>query len=263
MATTAGITSSGQEEAQARDVLAAAHRIAAYDGLAEGTWNHFSLMLDDRRMLITPADRHWSLVDADSLVAAGDEASARARGLLFLIGYRIHKPLHDVRPDAACVLHVHPPYATALSLLDDPELVPASQMSVEFHGRIAYNDRYDLIGGSDGQGDRIAAALGDNDVLLLRGHGVVVVGPTVAQAYLDLYMFELACRSQVLAMSTGGRLRPMGAIEVAELSSSGPAHDQAVAEDARRHFAAMREMVDGYGPTAGRGPALPPLSFAD
>jgi ribulose-5-phosphate 4-epimerase/fuculose-1-phosphate aldolase len=251
-------------EARARDMLAAAHRIAAYDGLAEGTWNHFSLMLDPTRMLITPADRHWSLVDADSLVLAAGEDDARARGLQFLIGYRIHQPLHDIRPDAACVLHVHPPYATALSLLDEPALIPASQMSIAFAGRIAYNDRYDMIGGADRQGERIAAALGDNDVLLLRGHGVIVVGATVESAYLDLYMFELACRSQVLAMSTGGSLRPMGAIEVAELTATTPGHEHEAEEEARRHFAAMRELVDGAAGrvAAGRRGPSAPLSVA-
>ena len=252
------------DEAQARDVLAAAHRIAAYDGLAEGTWNHFSLMLDAGRMLITPADRHWSLIDGDSLVLAAGEDDARSRGLQFLIGYRIHQPLHDVRPDAACVLHAHPPYATAMSLLDEPALIPASQMSVAFAGRTAYNDRYDLLGGADGQGDRIAGALGDNDVLLLRGHGVIVVGATVQSAYLDLYTFELACRSQMLALSTGNRPRPMGAIEVAELTAAGPGHQQEADEEARRHFAAMRELVDGADAAAlaRRGPPSPPLSVA-
>jgi ribulose-5-phosphate 4-epimerase/fuculose-1-phosphate aldolase len=235
-----------REVAYARDVLAAAHRIAAHDGLAEGTWNHFSFMLDSNRMLITPADRHWALIDGDSLVLSTGDEDARARGLQFLIGYRIHQPLHEVRPDARCVLHAHPPYATALSLLDEPELIVASQMSVEFAGRIAYNDRYDLIGGAEGQGERIASALGDNDVLLLRGHGVVVVAETIESAYLDLYTLELACRSQVLAMSTGRAVRPMGAIEVAELTGSGPdrgEHD----EEARRHFQAMRQLVDGPG----------------
>jgi ribulose-5-phosphate 4-epimerase/fuculose-1-phosphate aldolase len=242
----ARMQSVNREEAHARDVLAAAHRIAAHDGLAEGTWNHFSFMLDSKRMLITPADRHWALIDGDSLVLSTDDDDARARGLLFLIGYRIHQPLHDVRPDARCVLHAHPPYATALSLLDEPQLIVASQMSVGFAGRIAYNDRYDLIGGAEGQGERIASALGDNDVLLLRGHGVVVVGETIESAYLDLYTLELACRSQVLAMSTGRRVRPMGAIEVAELTGSGQDHGEHD-EEARRHFQAMRELIDGPG----------------
>jgi ribulose-5-phosphate 4-epimerase/fuculose-1-phosphate aldolase len=230
-------------EAQARDLLAAAHRIAAHDGLAEGTWNHFSFMLDSSRMLITPADRHWALVDGDSLVLTTGDDDARDRGLQFQIGYRIHQPLHEVRPDANCVLHAHPPYATALSLLDEPELVVASQMSVGFAGRIAYNDHYDLVGGAEGQGERIATALGDKDVLLLRGHGVVVLGDTIESAYLDLYTLELACRSQVLAMSTGRPLRPLGAIEVAELTGS--RRDSAEEEEAHRHFHAMRELVDG------------------
>jgi ribulose-5-phosphate 4-epimerase/fuculose-1-phosphate aldolase len=194
-------------------------------------------------MLITPADRHWALVDGESLVLSTGDDDARARGLQFLIGYRIHQPLHDVRPDARCVLHAHPPYATALSLLDEPELILASQMSVGFEKRIAYNDRYDLLGGAEGQGRRIAAALGDRDVLLLRGHGVVVVGETIESAYLDLYTLELACRSQVLAMSTGRPLRPLGAIELAELADSSPGHDEDD-QEARRHFEAMRELVD-------------------
>ncbi|MFZ0384100.1 MAG: class II aldolase/adducin family protein [Solirubrobacteraceae bacterium] len=242
----ARVQSIDHEEAHARDVLAAAHRIAAHDGLAEGTWNHFSFMLDASRMLITPADRHWRLIDGDSLVLSTGDDDARARGVQFLIGYRIHQPLHDVRPDARCVLHAHPPYATALSLLDEPELIVASQMSVGFAGRVAYNDRYDLVGGAEGQGERIASALGDRDVLLLRGHGVVVVSETIESAYLNLYTLELACRSQVLAMSTGRAVRPMGAIEVAELTGSDPdrgEHD----EEARRHFQAMRGLVDGPG----------------
>jgi ribulose-5-phosphate 4-epimerase/fuculose-1-phosphate aldolase len=240
----ARMQSTDREDAHARELLAAAHRIAAHDGLAEGTWNHFSFMLDSDRMLITPADRHWALVDGESLVLSTGDDDARAHGRQFLIGYRIHQTLHELRPDARCVLHSHPPYATALSLLDEPELILASQMSVGFAGRIVYNDRYDLLGGADGQGQRIASALADRDVLLLRGHGVVVVGATIESAYLDLYTLELACRSQVLAMSTGRPLRPLGAIELAELND--PGHDRDEDEqEARRHFQAMRELVDG------------------
>ncbi len=76
----ARVQSIDHEEAHARDVLAAAHRIAAHDGLAEGTWNHFSFMLDASRMLITPADRHWALIDGDSLVLSTGDDDARARG---------------------------------------------------------------------------------------------------------------------------------------------------------------------------------------
>jgi ribulose-5-phosphate 4-epimerase/fuculose-1-phosphate aldolase len=230
---------SEQHERDTRRDLAAAHRMAVQDGLAEGTWNHFSLMLDERRMLITPANRHWSRVEPDDLLLVDDDvAAARAIGLQFYIGYRIHYPLHEARPDATAALHVHPPYATALSLLDDEELLPASQNSVHFHGRIAYNDAYDGFGDPERQGERIAEALGDKSVLFLRGHGVVVVGRTLHEAYQDLYLLELACRTQLLALSSGRPLRVFDDADLASLS-----HGDDGGEDARRHFDAMAEMV--------------------
>ena len=230
----------------ARHDLAAAHRMAVHDGLAEGTWNHFSLMLDERRMLITPANRHWSLIGPDDLLLVDDDlAAARAIGLQFYIGYRIHYPLHEARPDARAALHAHPPYATALSLLDDDELLPASQTSAHFHGRIAYNDAYDGFGDPERQGERIAEALGDKSVLFLRGHGVVVVGRTLHEAYQDLYLLELACRTQLLALSTGRPLRVFDAADV-----DGMSHGDDGGEDARRHFDAMAELIGAAAPEA-------------
>jgi ribulose-5-phosphate 4-epimerase/fuculose-1-phosphate aldolase len=226
-------------EAEARDTLAAAHRIAVYDGLAEGTWNHISYVLDDGRMLITPAEMHWSRVDADAIVIPRDDKDARGRGTQFYIGYRIHRPLHEARPDARCAVHVHPPFATALSVLDEERLLAMSQTSVSFYDRVAYNNKFDLLGGASEQGERIAEALGDKSALFLRGHGIVVTGPTIEEAYLDTYRLELACRTQLLAMSTGRPLRLFTDAEADELASSGPDH-----AEARRHFAAMREVVE-------------------
>jgi ribulose-5-phosphate 4-epimerase/fuculose-1-phosphate aldolase len=226
-------------EELARDTLAAAHRIASYDGLAEGTWNHLSYMLDDERMLITPADTHWSLIEPDSLVLAEDDAAARALGLQFYIGYRIHYPVHRARPDARCAVHLHAPYATALTLLEDEAFVSASQTSVEFHGRVAYTDEFDLLGGPEEQGKRIADALGDKDILFMRGHGILTVAPTIERAYLDAYLLELACRTQILAMSTGKKLRVFTDEEAIRLRPT--TVDNAEAE---RHFVAMRKRID-------------------
>ena len=238
-------------EEEARQDLAAAHRMAVYDGLCEGTWNHFSLMLDATRMLITPADRHWELMEPESLALVDDDThAARERGLQFYIGYRIHYPVHVARPDAPCLLHVHPPYATALSALDDDELLPASQHSLEFVGRVAYNDLYDGIGDPETQGERIAEALGDRNVLFLRGHGVVVVGRTIHEAYQDLYTLELACRTQILALSTGRPLRTLSADDLASLT-----HSDDGGVDARRHFDAMRGVVEPGGAVPSERPS--------
>ncbi len=225
-------------EQAAREVLASAHRIAVVDGLSEGTWNHFSLMLDETRMLITPTDVHWSQITPESLVVVSDEEEARSLGMQFYIGYRIHAPLHAARPDAAAALHAHPPYATALSTLEDNRLLPTSQMSVAFHDRIAYNEKYDLCDGPQAQGEEIAAALGDKDVLMLRGHGVVVVAPTVEVAYGELFTLELACRTQMLALASGREIRVFDAAEAARLGGSPASEDEA-----RRHFQAMGRLV--------------------
>jgi ribulose-5-phosphate 4-epimerase/fuculose-1-phosphate aldolase len=225
-------------EDQARSDLAAAHRMAVYDGLAEGTWNHLSVMLSPDTMLITPADRHWSRITPESLTRVTNPEDLPDLPLLFWIGHGIHSGVHRARPDAIAALHVHPPYATALSMLDDPELIPASQLSVEFAGRLAYSDRYDGLAGKS-QGSEVAEALGDKTVLLMRGHGVLVAGPSIEQAYVDLYTFERACQEQVLALSTGRSIRPFTDEEVAALRHV----DDSV--EARRHFDAMIDAVDG------------------
>jgi ribulose-5-phosphate 4-epimerase/fuculose-1-phosphate aldolase len=232
------MTFAGEE--QTRADLAAAHQMALCDGLAEGTWNHFSAMLDAERMLITPADRHWAQVTPGSLVLTASAGDVPELPEQFWIGYRIHAAVHEARPEAICALHVHPPYATALSLLEDVELIAASQISVDFAGRLAVSEGYDGLAGA-AQGEAIAAALGGSDALILRGHGVVVVGPSVAQAYLDLYLLERACRVQVLALSTGRPIRAFGAEEVEAL------HHQDDPEEARRHFEAMRKMLGATG----------------
>ncbi len=227
-------------EQQLRADLAAAHQMAVYDGLAEGTWNHFSAMVDERHMLITPADRHWQQVTPESLILTASPGDVPELPDQFWIGHPLHAAVHAARPDAICALHVHPPHATALSLLDEPELYSASQMSVEFAGRLAWSESYDGLAGAK-QGEAIAAALGEHDALILRGHGVVVVGPSIEQAYLDLYQLDRACQAQQLALATG---RPIKRFSAEEIDSLRHRDDP---EEARRHFEAMREMLDRKG----------------
>ena len=250
MATTAPEqTASEITEEQARVELAAAHQIAVLDGLTEGTWNHFSYMLGGahKRMLITAGDRHWSQVTASSLAVVDEQSaeSARKQGGVFWVGYRIHYPVHEARPDAACMLHAHPTYTTALSMLGPDALLPASQHSNTIYFRLAYNDRPDgLEGDSEAQGRAIAEALGDKDILLLRGHGVFVVAPTVAEAYHDLYLLEAASRGQILAMSTGAEVKACTEEEARQLYHPRGGIAEAVA---RQQFGAMRAVLDAGG----------------
>ena len=101
--------------------LAAAHRLAVMDDLHEGTWNHMSVVFPGERdhLLMTPADTHWSEVTAGGLVEVGPDDADRLRDAYdgLWVTYRIHYPVHAARPDATCMIHLHPPHATALGAL--------------------------------------------------------------------------------------------------------------------------------------------------
>ena len=192
--------------------LAAAHRMAALDGLNEGTWNHLSAIVPERpdHMLTSPVDRHWRRVTASSLVELDPAGNALDKRQKFdASGYYIHYPIHAARKDAVCVLHAHPPYATALSMLDGADLLYGDQNAATLYGRVAWYDEYDGFVMNDRSGQALVDALGDARVLMLRNHGVLVVGPSIAEAYTDLYSLERACMFQAHAGELGGKVRPI------------------------------------------------------
>ncbi len=231
----------------AREDLAAAHRLAVRDGLNEGTWNHFSLTHPDdpERMLITPSYTHWSQVTASNLVDVGAEFE-QSDDMMAWIAYRIHYPVHAARPDCAAVLHVHSPATVALSMLEDCRLRMSEQTAITLRDKIAYNEEYDAAFADMEQGRRIAEALGETKtVLILRHHGAVVTGSTVAEAYTTLYGLERACHAQLLARSIGTPLREVPEATLAKLAKL-PA--SASREFSRRHFAAMRRVLDAEDP---------------
>lgn len=110
-------------------------------------------------------------------------------------------------PDAACVLHTHMPFATALCLLQGGRLEMASQNALRFHRQIAYENEYNGLVLDDAEAERIARRLDGSTVLFLANHGVIVRGPSVAWAFDDLYYLERACMHQVLAEGTGKPLK--------------------------------------------------------
>jgi ribulose-5-phosphate 4-epimerase/fuculose-1-phosphate aldolase len=224
--------------AEARANLAAAHRLAVLDGLAEGTWNHFTHRLADRKMLMTPLGVHWSQVRASSLREWGEDADeARSADWLTWTGYEIHYPLYSARPDITCALHLHPPYVTALASLVGGRVEPVTQHATTLYRRIAYGDE-DAEGRPGAlRGCALADALGDADILILARHGVLVVGQTVGAAYVDLFMLERACRTQLLAMATG---RQLARVEPLPRREPRWSRDQS--------FEGMRAMLDATQP---------------
>jgi len=195
---------------EAKKELACALRAAAHFGFSEGVCNHFSLAVPDRpgEFLINPQGLHWSELTPDDLVMIdGDGRRITGKHEVEPTAFFIHGWIHRTAPDAACVLHTHMPFATALTMLEGGRLEMASQNALRFFGQVAYEERYNGLVLDDREGERIARKLVDASVLLLANHGVIVRGPNVAFAFDDLYYLERASMHQVLAMSTGRPLK--------------------------------------------------------
>ena len=192
--------------------LALALRAAAHHGLAEGVCNHFSVELPDGsgRFLLNPRGRLWQEVQAGDVVLVDAAGTVLAgRHPVEPTAMFIHAAIHRIARQP-CVLHTHMPHATALTLISDRALDPTlSQTAMRFHGRVAVDRHYNGLALDEAEGDRIAAALGNADIVFMKHHGVLVLGATIAETWDDLYYLERACEVQRLAMSTGRPVIPV------------------------------------------------------
>ena len=232
-----------QEELQARVDLVAALRWANRLGYGEGICNHFSLELPGRpgHFLINPQGFHWSeLTPGDLVVVDASGRKIEGRHRVEPTAFFIHGAMHRSKPSAKCVLHTHMPYATALTIVHDGRLEWASQNSLKFFGRVAYDDNYNGLALDEAEGERMCAQAKDADVLFLGNHGIMVCGPSVALAFDDLYYLERACMLQVLAMGTGKPLRIIPE-RVAGLTARQMAEDS---EQSELHFEALKRLLD-------------------
>lgn len=230
-------------ERQLRVDLAAMFRIAAKLQWHEAVANHFSVAVsaDGGTFLMNPRWRHFSSISASELVLL-DAGSGDARDLppLDLTAWSIHGAIHAMLPQARCVLHVHPPYATALSCLIDPRLPPIDQTSARFFGKVAIDPGFTGLADTPEEGARLARALGEKSVLMMGNHGVLTVGGTIAEAFDAMYYFERGCRTVMLAYATG---RPLSVLsdEVAAKTARDWEDGGAFA---RAHFNEMKRLLD-------------------
>lgn len=186
--------------------LALALRAAAHHGLSEGVCNHFSVELpgNANQFLLNPRGLHWSEVQADDIVMIDADGNQLAgRHPVEPTAMYIHAAVHRIT-GKACVLHTHMPYATALTLTAARALdTQMSQGALRFYGRVAVDENYNGLALDIAEGERIARAMGDADVVFLANHGVVVCGDRIDYAYDDLYYLERECRLQMLAAASG------------------------------------------------------------
>lgn len=232
---------------QARIDLTAALRSAARLGLNESVCNHFSLEVpgSPSNFLINPQGLHWSeITPADLVIVDQDGTIVEGKHSVEPTAFFIHGRIH-LGKQKKCVLHTHMPYATALTLLDGGELdVFANQNAMRFYGRIGYDREYGGVALDNAEGDRICNALGDNNVVFMQHHGVTVCGESVAYAFDDLYFVERSCMVQVLAQSTGGKLKRVPEHMVAEVARQIEGERQ----QSTLHFEALKRILDREQP---------------
>ncbi|HEY5264273.1 MAG TPA: class II aldolase/adducin family protein, partial [Steroidobacteraceae bacterium] len=155
-------------------------------------------------------------------------------------GFTIHTRVHMNHPDAKVVMHLHSPYATALTALQPGRLLMVHQNAARFFGDIAYDDHFNGIADAVDEGERMGEAFDGKRVLFLANHGVVVVGNNIAQTFDDIYYLERACQVQVLAMQTG---TPLNVMSDAMAQAT---HDQFVrfTTNAHLHFDEIKAVLD-------------------
>jgi ribulose-5-phosphate 4-epimerase/fuculose-1-phosphate aldolase len=238
-----GTTSPLVTERQLRADLAAAFRIAAKYDWHEAVANHLSLAVspDGKSFLINPLWRHFSRIKASDLVLLNADATPPDN--IDKTAWMIHGTMHAHLPRARCILHVHPPYATALSCLADPSIKPIDQTTARFFNRVAIDTNFSGMADNIEEGLRLTRALGDHKVMIMGNHGVLTIGATVAEAFDALYHLERACRTLVLAYSTSHRLNILSD-EIAEKTAAAWEDDGAFAG---AHFAEVKRLLDDEG----------------
>jgi ribulose-5-phosphate 4-epimerase/fuculose-1-phosphate aldolase len=187
---------------------------------------------------------HWSEARASDMMIFNENGDTlEGVGVVERSAKCIHAPLHRIT-GANVVLHTHQNWALALNMLQNNRLLPASQTAAFFMGITAYDDTY--LGVADGlsEGERLAAQIGNNKVLFMKNHGVVVVGDTVAQAYKRLYKLERVCRAQVLATSTGQPIQLLPDEVVHNVQNTAPGDSHSREERDELFFSAMMRVLD-------------------
>jgi ribulose-5-phosphate 4-epimerase/fuculose-1-phosphate aldolase len=211
----------GDVEWQLRVDLAACYRLVAHFGWDDLIFTHISARVpgSDHHFLINPYGMTFDEITASSLVKI-DLDGRKVLDSPYEInpaGFTIHSAIHAAREDARCVLHTHSVNGVAVSA-QKAGVLPLSQQSTFVLASLAYHD-YEGVALNAEEKPRLVRDLGDRSYLMLRNHGLLTVGPTIADAFLLMYLFEATCMIQVRAQAGGSELN---AIDPKVLSGAAP-----------------------------------------
>ncbi|CAN5289705.1 class II aldolase/adducin family protein [soil metagenome] len=188
--------------------LAAAYRLAAHFGLTDLIYTHISARVpgEPGRFLLNPHGWFFDEITASSLVKIDVDGSpvGDQRFEVNAAGFTIHSALHQSRHDVDCVVHLHTDAGMAVAALECG-LLPLNQISMQFHDRVAYHD-YEGISLELDERERIVASMGSENHMILRNHGLLTVGRSVAEAFTRMFYLNRACEIQVKTLSMGQKV---------------------------------------------------------
>lgn len=215
------------DEWQLRCDLAACYRLVALYGWSDLVFTHISARVPgpEHHFLINPYGLMFDEITASSLVKVDDRCN-KVIDSPFPVnpaGFVIHSAVHAARPEVQCVLHTHTRAGVAVSA-QRAGVLPISQQSTFVLGSIAYHD-YEGVAFRDDEKPRLVADLGSANYLVLRNHGLLTTGKSIADAFLHMYVFESTCQIQIAALA--------GAQGADHLTQVNPAIVKGVAESMR------------------------------
>lgn len=197
-----------EAEQQTRVDLAAAYRLAALNGWDDLVYTHISASVpgEPGHFLINPFGLAFDEVCASNLVKIDIEGNVvgASEHPVNATGFALHAAVHAARADAFCVMHLHNTAGVAVSA-QPAGLLPASQHALRFYGHLAYHD-YEGLAFTPAEGERLVAHLADKPAMLLRNHGTLTAGRTIAEAYVLMATLIKACEIQLQAQACGSEL---------------------------------------------------------
>jgi ribulose-5-phosphate 4-epimerase/fuculose-1-phosphate aldolase len=200
----------GAEEWEARVNLAACYRLAAHFRMTDLIYTHISARVPgpEHHFLINAFGLLWDEIDASALVKVtldGEIVDDPTGNGINRAGYVIHSAVHRARADVDCVMHTHTMAGIAVSA-QESGLLPLSQHAMRFTDSLGYHDYEGLALDLDEQA-RLVSDLGAHKAMILRNHGLLTCGASIAEAFDLMYYLEKACQTQVAAAAGGSRLR--------------------------------------------------------
>ena len=184
-------------EQETREQLAAVYRLLNYYGLDDLVYTHVSAKIPDtNHFLINQFGLLFSEVTASNLVKVDIKGNVIGGGVINPAGFLVHSSIHEARPDVMCAIHTHTKEGVAVSV-DKRGLWPISQTAMLIINNLSYHDYCGLIL-NDSEKELLKQSLSSNDFMILRNHGLLTVGESIGDAFLNMRRLQKACEVQVL-----------------------------------------------------------------